>query len=290
VPPKVKGKRKRETVKPISGLDVDALLGATKRTKISAENAIPEFKQAVHTAADVPAIGKAARQMYEIVCTIIRESFADINYDRAAENLRVMREELLDLEEPELYNGLLRELKKKIVGGELDGDRMDMWTGKIVAGRLGLITDQEINGTDVTEADAKKVSLLLTSGLGNEANMGNSLSSKRLQLLILAGIWRFFHGLSISELTGHQKEGLIAVYHLYSLCLLGARKGHLMCGGKITFALFGCGLLPFTHRISSPSVKQMHLYYCSLSSLSPQTSTHCVTSKEPSREARCILR
>jgi ATP-dependent DNA helicase 2 subunit 2 len=160
VPPKVKGKRKREAVKPISGLDVDALLGQAKRTKIDPDNAIPEFKQTLDAATNVKAIEEATKQMGDIVCNLIRESFADINYDRAAAHLGVMREELIGLEEPDLYNKFLKDLKKKIHHKELDGDRMDMWRGKIVAGGLGLITDQESEESGVTEAEAKKVSVL----------------------------------------------------------------------------------------------------------------------------------
>jgi ATP-dependent DNA helicase 2 subunit 2 len=160
VPPKVKGKRKRETVKPISGLDVDALLGQAKRSKISPDNAIPEFKQALGAATEVKAIEEATKQMGEIVCNLVRESFADINYDRAAASMGVMREELIALEEPELYNKFLRDLKKKIHNKELNGDRLDVWRGKIIPGGLGLITDQESEVSSVTEAEAKKVSIV----------------------------------------------------------------------------------------------------------------------------------
>lgn len=159
MPPKAKGKRKRETVKPISGLDVDALLGQKKKgTKIAPENAIPEFKQMLAAADEVSTIEDATKQMGEIVSRLIRDSFADINYDRAAENLRVMREELISLEEPGLYNSFLRNLKKKIDGGDLNGDRREMWQEKIVAGRLTLITERETEVSDVTEAEAKEVS------------------------------------------------------------------------------------------------------------------------------------
>ncbi len=103
------------------------------------------------------AIEDATKQMGDIVCALIRESFADINYDRAAAHLGVMREELISLEEPDLYNSFLRDLKKKIHHKELDGDRMDMWRGKIIAGGLGLIIDQESEVSSVTEAEAKKV-------------------------------------------------------------------------------------------------------------------------------------
>lgn len=110
-------------------------------------------------AADDKAMASAVKQMGEIITALIRESFADINYDRAAENLRVLREELIDFEEPKRYNDFLRDLKKKIFGFELDGDRMEMWTERIIAGRLGLITNQESEPSTVTEEEAKEVRL-----------------------------------------------------------------------------------------------------------------------------------
>jgi ATP-dependent DNA helicase 2 subunit 2 len=130
-------------------------------------------------AADDKTIASAVKQMGEIITTLIRESFADINYDRAAENLRVLREELIDLEEPGQYNGFVRDLKKKIVGFELDGDRMDMWTGRIVAGRLGLITDQESEPSNVTEDEAKEVSVSIqVRSACTELTRGNSSKSR----------------------------------------------------------------------------------------------------------------
>ncbi|KAJ5165723.1 uncharacterized protein N7500_007553 [Penicillium coprophilum] len=64
VPPKTKGrKRQRDTEKPLSGLDVDALLSLEpKRTKISTENAIPEFKQTLSRAENIDAIHDAVQQ------------------------------------------------------------------------------------------------------------------------------------------------------------------------------------------------------------------------------------
>ena len=146
-------------VKPISGLDVDALLGQQKKgAKITPGNAIPEFKQTLAAADEVSTIEDATRQMAEIVTSLIRDSFADINYDRAAENIRVMREELINLEEPGLYNNFIRSLKTKIKSGELNGDREEMWREKIVLGSLGLITGKESDVSEVTEEEAKGVS------------------------------------------------------------------------------------------------------------------------------------
>lgn len=157
VPAKAQAKRvKKDTVKPLSGLDIDSLLGQSrKKTAISKENAIPEFKQALATAADDASIETAARQMSDIIRKLIQESFADLQYGQAAENLRVMRNELIDLEVPAVYNKFVRALKKSILSGELDGDRREMWFKHIVGGRLGLIAKDESEVSDVTAADAE---------------------------------------------------------------------------------------------------------------------------------------
>ncbi|EGS20695.1 uncharacterized protein CTHT_0025310 [Thermochaetoides thermophila DSM 1495] len=161
LPPKAQGRRgKKETVKPLSGLDVDALLSDTGRSKrvptISAENAIPEFKQALATAADDATIQSAAHQMGEIIRKLIADSFANLTYARAAECLRVMREELVALEEPRLYNKFIRGLKKSILSGELNGDRREMWAEHIAQAGLGLITNDESEVSDVTLQQASE--------------------------------------------------------------------------------------------------------------------------------------
>ncbi|KAF1985197.1 putative Ku family DNA helicase [Aulographum hederae CBS 113979] len=155
VPPKQKGrKRAHDTEKPLSGIDVDALLGSSKRTKISAENAVPEFKQMLATTEDVKTIREATKQMAEIVKNFVRHSLGDRDYGRAVEALNVMRSELTELEEPGLYNEMLRDLKKRMFAGELGGERKEMWW-KIRANRLGLIDKKLSLVSDVSEQDAK---------------------------------------------------------------------------------------------------------------------------------------
>jgi len=160
VPAKAQGKRwKKDTVKPLSGLDIDSLLGQSRKTAISRENAIPEFKQALATAADDATVESAVKQMGEIVRKLIQESFADLQYAQAAENLRVMRQELIDLEMPALYNKYLTNLKKSILSGELDGDRREMWFKHIIGGRLSLITQEESEVSGVAAEILKEVSV-----------------------------------------------------------------------------------------------------------------------------------
>ncbi|KAM0273442.1 hypothetical protein ACHAPA_001595 [Fusarium lateritium] len=154
VPPKVKGKRGREAVKPISGLDVDALLGEEEKGEISTDNAVPEFKQMLAATEELSDIEEAAKQMGAIISNFVAESFGDAKYQRALECLGVMREELISLEEPGLYNTFMQGLKKKLLGGALGGDRRDFWF-KVRWGRLGLIDHKqsEVSEISVEEAD-----------------------------------------------------------------------------------------------------------------------------------------
>ncbi|PYH69850.1 ATP-dependent DNA helicase 2 subunit KU80 [Aspergillus vadensis CBS 113365] len=155
VPPKTKGtKRSRETEKPLSGLDVDALLHQEKRTKISPNNAIPEFKQTLSQAENIDTIKDAVKQMSTIIEDQIRHSLGDVNYPRVAEGLVVMREELIDYEEPALYNDFLKQLKEKLLKEELGGDRRELWW-LLRRSKLGLIDKGESDRSEVEEEEAK---------------------------------------------------------------------------------------------------------------------------------------
>ncbi|KAF2455774.1 SPOC like C-terminal domain-containing protein [Lineolata rhizophorae] len=157
VSPKQKGrKRARSVDKPLSGLDVGALLAqpSNKRTKISAENAIPEFKQLLATTEDITTIKDAAQQLAGIAADYIRHSLGDSGYGRAIEALRVLREEMTELEEPGVWNGILIDLKEKIVKGKLGGDRKEMWW-RIRANRLGLVDKRVSEFSGVSEEEAK---------------------------------------------------------------------------------------------------------------------------------------
>ncbi|KIW06201.1 uncharacterized protein PV09_02679 [Verruconis gallopava] len=157
VPPKLKGrKRGRDIEKPLSGLDIESLLrsGDNKRVKISPENAIPEFKQLIATVDEISSLKDAVRQLSVIIQDYIRTSTGNYNYQRAIEAMRVMKEEMMEYEEPNLYNDFLRELKKKLVAGDLGGDRTEMWY-LVKVSRLGLIDSAMSELADVSPDDAK---------------------------------------------------------------------------------------------------------------------------------------
>lgn len=169
VPPKVKGRsryRDRENEKPISGLDIDALLkktsatdgpgnGPRKTIKIDRLNAIPEFKRLMHRVDDEELIKSGVKQMGSIVEELVRTSFGDSNYSRAVETLGVVRGEMIDYEMSDLYNDLIKELKRKVIKDELGGDRKEFWWRTRIS-RLGLIDNEESESSEVGKEEAQK--------------------------------------------------------------------------------------------------------------------------------------
>jgi ATP-dependent DNA helicase 2 subunit 2 len=156
VPPKVKGrgtKTRTERDKPLSGLDIDALLGNPMRVKVDPSNLVPSFKQGIAASDDMSAIKDACADMAREIRVLIKGSVGDSGYGRALEALRVMREELVELEEPEIWNAFVRELKEELLEGRLGGNRRDMWW-KVRGSRLGLIDKRMAGMSDVGEEEA----------------------------------------------------------------------------------------------------------------------------------------
>lgn len=161
VPPKAQSRRRnRNDIKPLSGLDVGALLGNNsnngdrKKIKITRENPIPEFRQALDAAESVDALRDAVKQLSAIIETQITDSFGDVAYGKALEELGTMRSEMIDMEEPEAYNDFVRTLKRKLLGEELGGDRRDMWL-EMRKNKLGLIEKKVSDKSGVDEDEAK---------------------------------------------------------------------------------------------------------------------------------------
>ncbi|KAL2752505.1 hypothetical protein ACRALDRAFT_1065627 [Sodiomyces alcalophilus JCM 7366] len=157
VPPKSKSKRKRETVKPLSGLDVDALLNTQpKRPRlVTRDNAVPEFKQALASATDLDHVREACKQMGEVIRDLVTDSFGDSLYARAIEAMSVMRAELIELDEPDIYNTFVRGFKSRLLAGEFGGDRREMWWN-VRTSRLGLIDQSQSELSKVTSEEAQE--------------------------------------------------------------------------------------------------------------------------------------
>jgi ATP-dependent DNA helicase 2 subunit 2 len=156
VPPKVKGrKRYREAEKPLSGLDIDALFKREKRpATIDRANAIPEFKQLIAETTDQGEIRALVKQMGAIVEDLTTKSFGEQNFPRTLEMLSVVREEILELEMPAIFNAYMRDLRLKVKNEQLGGDRREWWW-KLRLAKLGLIEKHEISGdAQAVRADA----------------------------------------------------------------------------------------------------------------------------------------
>ncbi|WPG98426.1 Hypothetical protein R9X50_00121600 [Acrodontium crateriforme] len=157
VPPKARGKRsdRKDAPKPLSELDVGALLRSDpKRKRIDPKNAIPEFKQLLNSAVAEADIQDAAKQLQKIIYGWIRHSVGGTGDDQVLEGLRVMREELTELEEPLQYNDFLKEFKGKVLGEDLGGAHTELWY-KVRSTRLGPIQKKECHVSSVTEDEAR---------------------------------------------------------------------------------------------------------------------------------------
>jgi ATP-dependent DNA helicase 2 subunit 2 len=143
VPPRVKGtKRVREQVKPLSELDIDALLGPReKRRKITSENAIPEFKQMMKEPDNLEIIDAAVKELGCIIRDLIKGSQGSSKYDQAISMISVMRSELVLCDEPELFNDFMLDLKKKILTTLEFGNRASFFT-RLKENSLGLISSE----------------------------------------------------------------------------------------------------------------------------------------------------
>lgn len=111
--------------------------------------------------------------MTGIVEDQIRHSLGDANYDRVIETLGVMRDELVGYEEPKLFNDFVRQIKEKLLKEELGGDRRELWW-LVRRHKLGLIDKKMSDRSEVSEEEAKEVSLL--KGKGELSMSADSIS------------------------------------------------------------------------------------------------------------------
>ena len=135
-----------------------AILGGKKsKARISPENPIPEFRQTLDQAEELDTVRDAVKQFCAIIEQRVKDSFSDLAYGRAIEELGVLRHEMIELEEPGIYNDSIQALKRKLLSDELGGDRREMWD-LVRKNHLGLIEKKTSEQSSVTEAEAKAVS------------------------------------------------------------------------------------------------------------------------------------
>ncbi|KAI1167525.1 Ku70/Ku80 N-terminal alpha/beta domain-containing protein [Nemania serpens] len=156
VPPKAKGRKdKGDRPKPISGLDIDALLKQPEnnQAELNPDNAIPKFKQRVGLADNDADVEDAMKQMGAIIRDMVTKSFGDQDYGRAIEHIGVMREAATELEYPDLFNSFMKDFKTRLLSGEFGGDRRELWW-HIKHVKLGLIDTNASEHSKVTAEEA----------------------------------------------------------------------------------------------------------------------------------------
>ncbi|KAK6542229.1 ATP-dependent DNA helicase II subunit 2 [Orbilia ellipsospora] len=137
IPARAKGKKVGKD-KPLSGLDVSKLLEKRiKSGRISFGNPIPEFRQMTASLKQKDDIEPFVQQMGGVIKGIIKDSAADLQYGRAVECLKVLREECIAMEVFELYDSFIKELKTYT-----EGERRDFWS-RVRKERLGLVLPSE---------------------------------------------------------------------------------------------------------------------------------------------------
>ncbi|KAK5726868.1 ATP-dependent DNA helicase yku80 [Elasticomyces elasticus] len=158
VPPKARGRRgRKEAPKPLSELDVNALLAqdpSRKTKRIDPNNAIAEFKQRIANSEERDALKHACKQLKDIVYDWIKHSVGKVNYAKSVEAIRVMREEMNEIDLPGYYNEIMWELRTKLLAGELGENRGEMWY-QIRVNKLGLLKASEAEG-GVSDEEANK--------------------------------------------------------------------------------------------------------------------------------------
>jgi len=142
--------------KPLSGLDVEALLNREKRDKISPSNTIPEFKQMLASPADDSVIHDAATQISNIIRMHITNSTGKQNYEEVKADMKTFREYMIEFETPEIWNDFIRDFKKRLLKGELGPDRKDFFLS-LKWNHLGLIDEKALEMSDVTDNEANEV-------------------------------------------------------------------------------------------------------------------------------------
>ena len=70
-----------------------------------------------------------------------------------AEHLIVMREELVEMEEPEMWNDFIRKVRKRVLEGDWK-DKREVWW-RIRANRLGLVDKNLSERSKVDEEEAR---------------------------------------------------------------------------------------------------------------------------------------
>ena len=135
----------------MSGLNIKELLSTRrKKNEIAKENAIPEFKQMIENAEKDEDIVRATSHMAKLVRQNLQSSTGNANDEVVFSHMRAFRDEMVDIDMPEIYNDFCKDLKKRIFNEEF-GDQRNFWAA-FKFQKLGLI--RGTGDSEVTEQEA----------------------------------------------------------------------------------------------------------------------------------------
>lgn len=95
--------------------------------------------------------------MGRIIEDLMTNSIGERNNHRVLEHLAVMREELKEFEEPNMFNDFLNKFIGDLLAKKLGGPRREMWW-LMKRKKLGLIDKTEQPNSSVDEKEAQEVS------------------------------------------------------------------------------------------------------------------------------------
>ena len=113
----------------------------------------------LETTEDPNGIVDAASQLITIIEKHIKDSFGDINYDRVVAEMTALREEMIEMEEPDLWNDWLKNLKEKLSGNALGAGRDELWW-RIRKDKLGLVVKSESEISKIGDDEARQVRIV----------------------------------------------------------------------------------------------------------------------------------
>ena len=115
----------------------------------------------LETTEDPNGIVDAASQLIGIIEKHIKDSFGDSNYERVIAEMTALREEMIEMEEPGLWNDWLKKLKENLRGDGLGAGRDELWW-RIRKEKLGLVIKSEMQVSDIGNDEARQVWIELT--------------------------------------------------------------------------------------------------------------------------------
>lgn len=112
----------------LSGLDVQSLLRKRNtEPQVDPDNPIPSFRQMLDTTKNPNGIQQAAEQFGAIIENRVRKAVGGREDERIIEEMGVFREEMVEMEEPAIWNKWALAFRRKVLAGELGGERRELW-------------------------------------------------------------------------------------------------------------------------------------------------------------------